>query len=378
MRHVTFALGGLLLAVGATSAQAAALERAVPSSRVLFEEGRYGEFSLVYSDPDQSGDGGLVPPLLGGPFAIPGSTGDVFDPHVNVALAYKAMLTDRVSYALIFDQPYGADTTYGQGFYDGTEADLQTQQISAIVAFDPTPAVKLYGGLRAQRMEADAAIPFIGPTAGLPPYTVETDTDYGYGWLVGAAYQRPEMALRVALTYWSEIDHEFDTTEFGGLVIPGVFDGNTRTDITTPQSASLEFQSGVAPDTLVFGSVRWVNWSNFAIEPPAYLIATGGRALVDYEEDWWTYTLGLGRRFNETWAGALSLTYEPETDTELTTLGPYDGRKSATASLSYTRAAVTVTGGLTYGLLGDTDNVLATDYNDGSVLAAGVRVGVSF
>lgn len=378
MRQVCLAICGLGLAMGTSSAQAAALERAVPSSRVLFEPGRYMEFSLTYSDPDQSGDGGFVPLLLGGPLAIPGSTGDVFDPHTDIGFAYKSDLTDRTSYALIFNQPYGANTTYEGGFYDGTEADLETQQITAMLAFDATPAVKVYAGLRAQRMEADAAIPFIGPSAGLPAYTIETDTDYGYGWLIGAAYQRPEMALRVALTYWSEIDHGFDTTEFGGLVIPGAFDGNTRTDITTPQSASLEFQSGVAPDTLVFGSVRWVNWADFEIAPPAYVLATGGRALVDYEEDWWTYTLGLGRRFNDSWSGTVSLTYEPESDTELTTLGPYDGRKSATAALVYTRDAFSITGGVTYGLLGDTDNVLATDYNDGSVLGAGLRVGWSF
>ena len=39
------------------------------------------------------------------------------------------------------------------------------------------------------------------------------------------------------------------------------------TDVDTPQSVQLDFQTGVAPKTLVFGYVRWVDWSEFSISP---------------------------------------------------------------------------------------------------------------
>ena len=39
---------------------------------------------------------------------------------------------------------------------------------------------------------------------------------------------------------------------------------------------------------------------------------------------------------------------------------------------------MTVTGGVTYGKLGDTTNLLATDFNDGYVWGAGLRVGYTF
>jgi long-subunit fatty acid transport protein len=386
--HIPTALAATAaLALSAGLAQAAAIERAIPSaSRILFEEGRYIEFAVSYADPDQRGRGANPGVLSGVDFPIPGNTGDVFEDHWSFAAAYKADLGDKFSYALFFDQPYGADTSYGEGgfpvaifSYDGTRADLNTYQVTGVLAYDPTDRVKLYGGLRAQRLDASAAIPFIGPQNGLPGYSVDADDDWGFGYLLGAAYSRPEIALRVSLTYYSKIDHDLTTNEFGGITIPGLQDGTTRTDVSTPQSVALEFQTGVAEGTLVFGSVRWVDWSAFAIAPPTYSSpAVVGRPLVDYEEDWWTYTLGVARQFTPNLAGSFTVSYEPEVDTVLTTLRPYAGRTAATAALSYDYGQFNFTGGVTYGRLGDTTNVLETEFDDGSVWAVGLRIGYTF
>lgn len=381
----------LALVAGAPQqARAAAIERTVPSTvRLLFEDGLYGEIGLTYADPDQSGSGANTAALGTPALIFSGDTGDLFDSHTNLSAALKGDVTDRLSWAVIFDQPYEADTRYGAGVmtsavpgvvfsYDGTSADLKTHQITALAAYDLRPDVKLYGGLRVQRLQADAAFPFVGPTGGLPGYTVDAGADWGTGYLLGAAYSRPEIALRVALTYYSAIEHDLDTKEWDGIAIPGIqAAGDTRTDVETPQSVALEFQTGVAPKTLVFGSVRWVDWSEFAIEPPSYTAVTG-RPLVDYSKDWWTYNLGIGRELTESLSASVSLTYEPAVDRATTTLGPYDGRTAATVALSYDIDRFKITGGLTYGKLGDTTNLLETDFDDGSFWAAGLRVGYSF
>lgn len=377
----TLALGAAL-APGV--AHAGAIERAIPAtSRILFEEGRYGEVGLSFTDPDQSGDGANLVALGGPDVTIPGNTGDLFEDHWNFSASFKDQITDRWSYVLSFDQPYGADTHYGAGSfpegvftYDGTDADLNTYQLSAIVAYDATPNVKVYGGARAQRLDATAAIPFIGPPT-LPGYTIDADADWGYGYLLGAAYHIPDIALRVALTYHSKIDHTLDTSEFDSIVIPGVQDGGTTTNIDTPQSVTLEFQTGVMANTLVFGSIRWVDWSEFAIVPPTYAALTG-RDLVDYSEDWWTYNLGAAYQFTDDLAASFSVTWEPSVGGELTTLGPSDGRTTANVGVSYDYGKANFAGGVSIGTLGDTTNVLATDFNDGSVWAAGLRIGYSF
>ena len=91
--------------------------------------------------------------------------------------------------------------------YGGSLADVKTYQISGVLAYDVNPNVKVYGGLRAQRLDAEAAVSFV------QNYSVKADNKWGYGWLVGAAYERPEIALRVALTYQSKISYDLDTAE---------------------------------------------------------------------------------------------------------------------------------------------------------------------
>lgn len=377
----------LLAAAVAGTAHAAALEQVVPATvRLLYQDGRYAEFGFSFSDPHQSGNGATIPAGFAGPapMFVPGNTGDLFESRWNFAGAYRADLTERISYALIFDQPYGADTSYGAGsfpallpngdtLYQGSLADMKTYQITAAVAYDVTSAVKVYGGLRAERLDAKAAIPFLGG------YSVDAGKNWGYGWLIGTAYERPEIALRVALTYQSKISHDLDTRETSALA--GTVD--TNTDVDTPQSATLEFQTGVAPGTLVFGSIRWVDWSEFSISPPLYGETTAAllgapRPLVEYGDDWWTYTLGLGRQLTDELAGSFSVSYEPSVGGVMTTLGPYDGRTTATAALSYDWGQASITGGITYGRLGDTTNLLDTDFDDGWVWGAGLRVGYTF
>lgn len=384
-RRAAGVLAGLSALALPAIASAAALDRAVPAVvRILYEDGTYGEIAVVYTRPDLEGKGGVAPPvpalgLPGGP--IEGNTGNLLNDDWKFSGALKGGFgfDERLSWLLLFDQPFVANTTYGRGSYPaafnygGTDADLDTYQISAGLAFDVNPAVKVYGGLRAQRLDASASISF------LDDYAIDAKDKWGYGGFVGAAYARPELGLRVALTYQSKISYTLDTTEttshFGSV--------KDRTDVDTPQSVTLEAQTGINEKTLVFGSIRWVDWSEFAIEPELYATVTGvllneRRALVDYPDDWWTYNIGVARQLTDTLAGSLSFTYEPQVDEVMTTLGPVDGRTTFGAGLSYDIGRMNIAGGVSYGWLGDTTNLLDTKFRDGTIFNAGLRVGYSF
>ncbi len=122
-------------------------------------------------------------------------------------------------------------------------------------------------------MAVRGAVQTSGEVALFSGYTMETSTETDFGYVVGGAWERPDIAARVSLTYHSEIEHDFEADENGA---------STDFSTTTPQSLTLEGQTGVAADTLLFGSVRWVNWSEFDISPVNFGLASGGGSLVDY------------------------------------------------------------------------------------------------
>lgn len=362
---------GAAIAVSGTTAMAGGIDRSGQFMAVLFEEGRYGEFSLGAVSPSVSGVGSAG---VGG-----GASGDMAPNYFQFGAAYKADLNDMWSYALIFDQPFGADVDYPASaapyFAAGATAEFDSNALTGILQYNMPSNVSLYGGIRVQTIEAAANIPFV---AG---YSVTGDRDFGVGYVVGAAFEKPEIALRVALTYSSKISHELTTTETSVSPLGGP--NVTTTNIDTPQSVNLEFQTGVAEDTLVFGSVRWVDWTGFNIRPADYATLTMGGSLVAFASDTVTYSLGVGRRLNDQWSVAAVIGYEDQTDDLKTNLAPTDGQKSIGLAATYTRDNMKITGGIRYVKIGDANTragavAPAGIFTGNDALALGVKVGFTF
>ena len=202
------------------------------------------------------------------------------------------------------------------------------------------------------------------------------ETDFGY--VVGVAWEKPEIAARVALTYNSEINHNLASSEQASGGTGPSIDSDSVFSTTIPQSVNLEFQSGIAKDTLLFGSIRWVDWSAFDLTPAVYNGLSGSH--VDYTDDVVTYNLGLGRKFNENWSGAVTFGYDKSTGTPTGQLGPTDGYKSVGLAATYTRDNIKVTGGLRYVKIGDatTNPGISGTFTDNSGVGAGIRIGYSF
>jgi len=362
------------IAVSATNAMAGGIDRSGQSVMLLFEKGNYAEFSLGMVTPKVSGVGAGTVPTLATP--TPGqSSGDMAGDYFTFSGAYKHQFNDRISAAIIFDQPFGANVDYPAGttyYAVGSTAELKSNAVTGVVKYTLPSNVSVFGGLRYQTLGAVASVPFVGG------YKADGKTDSAVGYLVGAAFEKPEIALRVALTYNSRIKHDLPTAETSAL---GPL--SSTTPITTPQSVNLEVQSGIAKDTLLFGSVRWVEWSKFDITPTQYFALTTGKSLVSYDSDTISYTLGLGRKFNEQWSGAVTLGYEAPTGGFASNLGPTDGYWSIGIGGSYTRDKVKITGGIRYVSIGDADttlggNVAAANFTGNSALGAGIKVGFTF
>ena len=398
-RTATAALAAAtMLAAGAASAQG--LDRSGQNIGIIFEEGDYAELSLGYVAPTL--DGRDDNPLL--PFE--NQTGDVADNYFNGSIGYKQQITDAFSFALIADQPYGANIAYaptgapgteGSLAFGGTRATLDSSSLTAMGRYEFGNGFSVHGGVRAQQFNADIALNGVA-YGGLNGYSAQLDGDTGYGFQLGGAYERPDIALRVALTYFSEIDHDVDVVEnlpaalLAGLAANGVVlppSVPSQIEVTTPEAINLDFQTGIAPDTLLFGGIRHVMYSDVVVSPTVFDIAvdpaTPNSTIVGIDDST-TFRLGVGRRFNDKFSGLVSLSYTERGDDDLVSpLAPSDGSIGLTLGGAYNvNERVTISGGINYTKVGDarpetgTPDVPFASFDDNSAVGVGVRVGVRF
>lgn len=259
--------------------------------------------------------------------------------------------------------------------FGGSNPVVNSTTFTGLLRYRMDNGMGFHGGLRASKV--DAAIDLRGTGfGGASGYSLRFDDAWGAGFALGASYERPATATRVVLTYQSRITHDFDTVE------TGPFAGTGSTEVTTPRSWNLEAQTGIAPGTLLTGSIRWVKWSEFKVEPVAFKRATGGGMVV--LKDTTTYTIGLGRKFTDTWSGAASFTYEPSADIVDSPLSPTNGRAGLTLAAVYTQGPIKVTGAVGYFRLGDTSpqtgnpRAVRANFEDNDSVAVALKVGYSF
>ncbi|MDV7269803.1 hypothetical protein RYZ20_02695 [Thioclava sp. A2] len=359
-----------VLAFAAGSAVAGGIERSTQSTAILFENAdNYLEFNFGAVNPSVSG---TAIPALGG-----FGSGDMAGNYKSLSFGYKKALTDKLDLAIIYDQPLGADVNYAAGtnyVIQGSTAEIKSDSLTALMRYKMPQNVSLIGGVRALRTSGVADLNVFVPGIGPTPYALQSTKETDFGYVLGVAWEKPEIAARVSLTYNSAITHNFTALSESSLV-PGA-DDQFETEV--PQSVNLDFQTGIAANTLLFGSVRWVDWSAFKLDPKGYS-ATYGDPLVYYDNDVVTYSLGLGRKFNENWSGAIMYGYEKSAGDPTGNLGPTDGFKSYGIAATYTQENVKITGGVRYVDIGDaTTRVYNSSFTDNKGWGAGIRIGYSF
>lgn len=338
MKHITKL--ALAVSLTATAAHAGGVDRSGQDIGFIFEKGGYAALSY-----------GSVRPNVR---ATPDAYGDIANDYTSTSLAFKMDVNDTLSLGLIMDQPYGADINYPT-FLDAY-AVLNTTAITGLARYKMNDAFSLHGGVSYTAI--DGAYNPGGPQPVVP---IARSTDAGY--VMGAAWEKPEIAARVALTYFS-----------GSNLV----DASSKSSFDAPQAVNLDFQTGVAANTLVFGSMRWVDWSEATIIVDDKTVYAPGNDSV-------TYSLGLGRKFNENWSGAITLGYEAAQGGIASELAPTDGNTSIGLGLTYTMNNIKITGGLRSIALGDaTTNLpqvpvpLPNTWAGNTAMAAGIKVAFTF
>ena len=348
-----------------SSSFAAAMDRSGQSTLAFLQPEHYAELSYNHINPSVSGqyrDGSAIADM--------GSRYDFF------TAALKLQANPQLSVGLLWDHPFGGAAEYhgdnplveqgSAGFKANTKVDVKSNNLSLLLGYQPHQRINVFAGPVYQMVEGD--VQFAGPGFKyMSGYSNQIERSDGWGWLAGAAYSVPEIALKAAVTYRSKIDHKADTAEqfkFATLKNSATdpvdqyvlnlldqsvgenYDSNFT--ITTPQSLNLDFQTGIAQDTVAFANLRWVNWKDFTLRPAGFNRAStligqlktngqyqGGFDLTDYAKDQWSGNIGVGRKFNATWSGNISLGYDSGAGNPISTLGPTEGYWSLGAGVRY-------------------------------------------
>lgn len=343
-----------LMALFTSAALAGGIDRSGQWITPIFEPGDTVTFSVGSVDPEVTGSLG---------------TNDATTRYNPMSFSVKKAITEQVDVAVIVDQPFGANIKYTSGPFAATPigpfaggyADVSSKALTFVGRYKFDNNFSLHAGARAQSLS--------GTIASTPGILIGS-SDYAWGALVGAAYERPDIALRVALTYNTSIKNTLDGSQ--NFAIP------VTASHETPESLNLEFQSGIAKNTLLFGSVRHVKWAGSSLDSTP---VAGGASTnwVNFRDDSTSLTLGVGRKINDKLSLALTLGYEAAgTRPGNTPLSPTNGYKSIGLGGSYNISdTVKLTGGLQYVKPGS-QTVGPVTFDNSEAIGFGLKISYSF
>lgn len=293
--------------------------------------------------------------------------------------AVKADLIDNASCLVSVQNPWGSGTDRLLPYAAATGQSVRERiwstdlGLTCSYGFDVGPgSLSIIGGISAQSLNYEALVPALlpGPTLGTLP--VELD-GRGFGWRIGAAYEVPDIALRVSAIYNAPIDYDLSGTFAAGLP--------AAASVTTPQTFEVKAQSGIAPGWLLLGGIKWVDWSvvdALSVTTPGPTLTT----VLNYE-DGWTVSAGVGHQLTEDLTVLAGLTWDKGTSREngagVLANGTQSDRLGVNLGAAYKPSEnFELSGGVSYSMIEAGTNALGETWDKGSVLAFSFSAKASF
>jgi len=129
-------------------------------------------------------------------------------------------------------------------------------------------------------------------------YRARLDGSKEWAYLLGLAYEIPELAFRLAVFFHNEVEHTLT-----GLAYAPVPDFSStishplRGKTVTPKAVNISLQSGIAEDWLAFLNLRWGDWSSV----DEIIVEAGplSQQLTLFANDSLNYEIGLGVRMSD-------------------------------------------------------------------------------
>lgn len=327
-----------------------------------------------------------------------------FDVKGDTLATNRSVLADRTTSSLSAKYQLNEDLSFGLTAYNsgainlnyqgagsnpagtvinnsGPKVSLSTNSVALLANYLINDSLSLMAGARYDRYkvaQADiyrGAAAFGSPsTAGFSIPSVRSDTDVVP--IIGAAFSKPEIAMRVELLYQGKAEAVMPTT-CSTLFIGGTGCTSYNTTAGLPELVTLKFQTAIAKDTLLLGSIHKGKWSASQISvPDNNLLPTTGF------KDSLEYSLGLGRRITDKLSVTASYNWDQgwgeNTDRVLRFNNGYQG---VSLGARYSVENLEFTLGYSYTKLGDLKfarAALTNDYLNNTAEALLGRVKVKF
>jgi len=345
MKHPVLQSGTLAVAlIAANQAMAGGFDNSSRGFDVIYGDDNvistmYGQTSVPMKAQIQQGAGNTSNVV---------ASGDIVDHFIRKQVAARYNLNNAVSCATQYEQPFAAGVAYADDSlaYANSATDIKSapittkydsESITFACGYDfalSTGEIKVFGGPKLQKVSG-AFDEDLTPNeaAEFDNLIVNLDGGTEAGYILGAAYSIPEIALRASILYHSQIDYSATGTNktflpFSLLGI-GLSDEIVTMDATaktfTPQTVELALQSGIAENTLAFLKLRWSEYGKLStldvtsdesvtiqngatVEAINNVAQANGSDAFDqlinptvdmFSNDTLDYSFGLGRRFND-------------------------------------------------------------------------------
>lgn len=305
---------GNAYAAGAAGAEDAASAWFNPASMAFLPAGRHVSAAghLLRPSFKFNDEGSTIPPVLGS-----GNGGDGGDWAVVPNAAFVTSLSDRLSFGLSMNAPFGLKTEYGAGWIGQRIAlmsEIKAVNINPALSYKVSPALSVGVGLSLQYLEAE-----LTNASALGVSKLKAD-DIGYGINVGAMFA-VSPSTRIGVAYRSSIDYNLE----GSVAFTGAPAANAQAsaDLRTPESVSLSFFTALTPKWDLMGDVTWTRWSRIVSIVPTCMQASAvvcaggagspvlGATLPTHWKDTWRVGLGANYKYDSRLKLRMGVAYDP-------------------------------------------------------------------
>jgi long-subunit fatty acid transport protein len=271
-------------------------------------------------------------------------------------------------------------------------ANAELNTTAFLVNYNLNDSFSVIGGIK------NNALNSFNLTSIYGSYDVSSKSNSAY--VVGSAFENPDIALRAEIllqpsskikttgTYTSAaVDFPTAIENMGYTDIPAGVTGSFAATLNTPEMITLNFQSGIAADTLITGSIHQAKWKssqvNVDVSTVVPAINTAAAVSSDFSDST-KYSIGLARKFSSSLSGSVSYNQEVGSgSTSTSTFTMSNGSKSLNLGFRYSFEQANLSVGVSQTMFNDVTvdaNSLTSpiEYKNNTATTMGIKLSTNF